>query len=131
MVCRLFPPTNINIYLIKLCTHFEAKIYETLASNSLVFFFSKRRKKFTDIVLHLFILRNLKRCIETADCYVAQCGIFMIFLSPRFYVKSIFENLEVLKLPLFAILGAQNFDDLLYFSLQKVQNFIKIKIQCP
>ena len=33
-----------------------------------------------------------------------QCENVMIFLSFRFYVKSILENLEVLKLPLFAIL---------------------------
>ena len=32
-----------------------------------------------------------------------QCGNFKIFLQLRFYVKSILENLEVLKLPFIAI----------------------------
>ena len=30
---------------------------------------------------------------------IPQCGNFMIFLSLKFYVKSILKNLEVLKLP--------------------------------
>ena len=58
-----------------------------------------------------------------------QCINFRIFLSFRFYVKSILENLEVLKMPIFAILGALNFVDLLNCSIQKVQKCIKIKIQ--
>ena len=36
---------------------------------------------------------------------------------------------EVLKLAIFAILGELNFIDLVTFSLQKVQQFRKIKIQ--
>ena len=36
---------------------------------------------------------------------ISQFGIFMIFLSLRFYVKSILENLEVLKLLFLQILG--------------------------
>ena len=44
-------------------------------------------------------------------------GLFCHF---RFYVKSILENLEVLKLP-FAILGALNFVDFAKISLQQVQ----------
>ena len=51
----------------------------------------------------------------------AQCGNFKIFLSFRFYVKSILENLEVVKVPFFAILGALNFVDLVNFSLQKAK----------
>ena len=40
----------------------------------------------------------------------ARCGKFTIFLSLRFYVKSILENVEVLKLPFFfEILGSLNF----------------------
>ena len=35
----------------------------------------------------------------------AQCGNFRIFLSLRFYVKSILENLEVLKLLFLPFLG--------------------------
>ena len=50
----------------------------------------------------------------------------MIFLSLRFYVKTILENLET---GVFAILETLNFVDLVNFSLQKVQKFIKIKIQ--
>ena len=38
--------------------------------------------------------------------YVMLSGKIRIFLSFRFYVKSILEDLEVLKLPFFAILGA-------------------------
>jgi len=37
--------------------------------------------------------------ISVTNCLNAQCGKFRIFLSLRFYVKSILENLEVLKLP--------------------------------
>ena len=47
---------------------------------------------------------------------------FKIFLSLRFYVKSILENLEVPKLPFLAILGALNLE--VNISLQKVQKFI-------
>ena len=57
-----------------------------------------------------------------------QCGKFRIFLSLRFYVKSIFENLEVLKLTFLPFLGALNFVNLVHFSLQKVQKSMKIKI---
>ena len=35
----------------------------------------------------------------------AQCGNFRIFLSLRFYVKSILENLEFLKLPFLPLSG--------------------------
>ena len=48
---------------------------------------------------------------------VAQCGNFRIFLSLRFYVKSILEHIEVLKLPFFAILGALNVDNLVNLRL--------------
>ena len=59
-----------------------------------------------------------------------QCGNFIIFLSLRFYVKSILENLEIVKLAtIFVILWALNFAKLVYFSFQKVQEFIKIKLQ--
>ena len=57
----------------------------------------------------------------------AQCGSFMIFLSLRFYVKSILRISEV-QTAIFAILRTVNFVPLVYYSLQKVQNFIKIKI---
>ena len=54
--------------------------------------------------------------------YRVQCGNFSIFLSLRFYVKSIVEILEVLKMPFFVILETLHFDFLVHFSLQKVQN---------
>ena len=38
---------------------------------------------------------------------IPQCGNFMIFLSLRFYVKSILEDLEVLKLPFLPFLKAK------------------------
>ena len=44
----------------------------------------------------------------------AQCGNFRIFLSLRFYVKSLLENLEVLKLTSSAILGTLNFVNLVF-----------------
>ena len=53
----------------------------------------------------------------------------MIFQSLKFYVKSILKDVEVVKLPFFAILGVLNFVDLVDFSLQKVKQFLKIKIQ--
>ena len=48
----------------------------------------------------------------------------MIFSSLRIYVKSILENLEVLKTTDFTIFEARNFIDLVNFSLLKVQKFI-------
>ena len=58
-----------------------------------------------------------------------QCGNFRIFLSFRFYVKSIFENQELVKLPFFANFGDLNFVNLVNISLKKEQRFIKIKIE--
>ena len=51
-----------------------------------------------------------------------QCGNFKIFVSLRFYVKSILWILEVKKTAVFTIFGAVNFVLLLNFSLQKVKN---------
>ena len=50
-----------------------------------------------------------------------QCGNFRIFLSLRFYVKSILEHLEVFFLPIFVISGILKFVNLLNVSLQKRQ----------
>ena len=63
------------------------------------------------------------------DILLIQCGNYIIFPSLRFYVKSILQNLDARKLPFFAILKSLNFVQLMDFSLQKVQKFIKIKIQ--
>ena len=54
----------------------------------------------------------------------SQCGKFRIFLSFRFYVKSILENLENLKnlkLSFFAILGVLNFVDLVISALKSAK----------
>ena len=59
-------------------------------------------------------------CVHTVICKI-KCGNFRIFLSLRFYVKSILENLE-------AIFQALNFVDWMK-SFQLVQKFIKIRIQ--
>ena len=71
--------------------------------------------------------------LQIWNCYFStKCGHFRIFLSLRFYVKSILDNLEVLKLPVFfAIFGSLNIENLVHFSLQKVYLKIlkKIKIQ--
>ena len=40
--------------------------------------------------------------------YGTQCGNFMTILSLRFYMESILENVEVLKVPFITILGAIN-----------------------
>ena len=53
-----------------------------------------------------------------------QCGNCRIFLSFRFYVKSTLENLEVLKLPFYAILRALDFVNLVDFRLQKVRKLV-------
>ena len=44
----------------------------------------------------------------------------------NFSVKSVLENVEVLKLPFFAILGALNFVILKNFSFEKVQKYKKL-----
>ena len=50
---------------------------------------------------------------------------FRNFLSFTFYVKSILKNLEVLKIADFAIFGALNYVQLVNFSLEIVQKYIK------
>ena len=62
---------------------------------------------------------------------LSQCGNFSIFLSLRIYVKSIFEMLEVLKLPFCDILETLNFDFTDIFMLHKVQKSIKNKNSEP
>ena len=61
----------------------------------------------------------------------SQIGNFSIFLSFRFYVKSIFQNLKVLKTAVFAILRAQNFVNWVFFNLQKVQKIDKMQNSGP
>ena len=58
-----------------------------------------------------------------------QFGKIRIFLSFRFYVKSILKAEEVQKMPFLAILRALNLAILGNFSLQKVQKFIKPKFR--
>ena len=53
-----------------------------------------------------------------------QCGNVRIFPPLIFYVKSILENLKVLKLSFFAIFEIQKIVDLVNYSLQKVQKLI-------
>ena len=56
-------------------------------------------KKLTcNIVLGKFFFPHLHRLD-----HIPQCENFRIFLSLRFYVKSILENLEILKLPFFIL----------------------------
>ena len=59
----------------------------------------------------------------------SQCENSSIFLSFRFYVKSILEECKSSKPAVFAILGALNFVNLVVLSLQQVQKFLKLKIQ--
>ena len=46
--------------------------------------------------------------VSWTQCRNLLCGNFRIFLSFRFYVKSIFEYLEVLKMPFLSFLGLWN-----------------------
>ena len=61
---------------------------------------------------------------------IAQCGNFMIFLSFRFYVKSILGIVEMQKLLFFAVLGDVNFVYYEICAFKKCKNPSKIKIQC-
>ena len=76
-------------------------------------------------------LSNQNCVVLTIDqLYVLSYSVWKVqFLLLRFYVKSIFEILLPLKLPIFAILADKNFVNLVNFNLQKVRKFIKIKIQ--
>ena len=47
------------------------------------------------------VISSVKVLVSRNFCQMTQCGNFRIFLSLRFYVKSILEILEVLKLPFF------------------------------
>ena len=47
--------------------------------------------------------------VSVSNCNRSQCGKFSIFLSLRFYVKSILENVEVLKNAIFATSETVNF----------------------
>ena len=62
-----------------------------------VVFWSEKEKEYRSAICLLFRWSKLAT--------LAQCGNFRIFLSFRFYVKSIFENLEVLKLLVLPFLG--------------------------
>ena len=57
---------------------------------------TKRRHSFSKIILRPFF--SIKASPSFGLLYT-QCGNFMIFLSFRFHVKLILENLEVVKLP--------------------------------
>ena len=52
----------------------------------------KSLKHDTQMTLYFLLI-----CIVIGKLLFAQCGSVLIFLSLRFYVKSIFGNLEVLK----------------------------------
>ena len=54
-----------------------------------------------------------------------QCGNFMIFLSPRIYVKSILKDSRSAKTAIFAIFRAVNCVTFVIFSPLKVQELIK------
>ena len=70
-----------------------------------------------------FIKRSIKRRKKKfGRSRVAQCN-FRIFLSLSFYVKSILEDLEVVKRLLFATLGVMDFVDFQNISLYKMQKF--------
>ena len=95
-------------------------------------------KQWGSFVIHHFEVATLfrlkcrqKRGKLSRAIYKAYLGKFpynfSIFLLLRFYVKSIFEILEVLKMPFNVILETLNFDFLVNFSLHIVQKIIEIK----
>ena len=63
--------------------------------------FNRRLKPEAQMIYLLILAQTLSN-----EC-TAQCENFSIFLELRFYVKSIFENLEVIKMPFFAILETE------------------------
>ena len=67
-----------------------------------------------------FALEQEKKTVSIPIFASTQCGIFRIFLSYRFYVKSILGIVQVLIIASLGILGGLNFD-LVNFNLEKVQ----------
>ena len=53
----------------------------------------------------LAIISSQVRMTQSSEVSPSQCENYRIFLSFRFYVKSILETLEVLKLPFLPFLG--------------------------
>ena len=62
--------------------------------------FNSEQNYFTTELISWNFVTKIVAVISTS-----QCGNFIIFLSLRFYVKSIFENQEVLKMPFSQFLG--------------------------
>ena len=84
-----------------------------------------------DFPTHLEFYFNIFHFLLSFCCYItiSQCGNYIIFVSFRFYVKSILRIFETQKLPFFQFLGLWL---LLIWSVspfKKCQKFIKIKIQ--
>ena len=72
-------------------------VVETLGEASFDLADSRTSAEWVWIVIEKIaeISRNAKKLRENPFLYCAQCGNFRIFLSLRFYVKPIFEILEV------------------------------------
>ena len=60
-----------------------------------------------------------KACLDLGHC--TQCGKLSIYLSLKFYVKSILEDVKVQKMPFLQFKGSEMMV-LVHFSLQKMQN---------
>ena len=104
--------------------------HERGEKNEIIYSDPTKFKKFWREVCKVWKLRKLVSQ-KNFEFGKTQCGNFRIFLALRFYVKSILENLEVLYLLLFAILGTLNFVNLVNFTLQNMQKCIEIKPQSP
>ena len=63
--------------------------------------------------------------------FVAQCGNFIIFLSLRFYVKSVFENSDGQKLPFLPFLGLCILLIWKILAFKKCKNSWKSKFRSP
>ena len=71
----------------------------------------------------IFSLASQLKAGKGKGHYYTQCGNFRIFQSLRFYVKSMLENLEVLKTAVFAIFRGCGFCSFGKFQLSKSAKF--------
>ena len=74
----------------------------------------------------------IRQSTRSSDLQKLKYLKFIVWNNQDFSVTQLlreinFENLEALKKPIFAILGALKIVNLVNFSFQKVQKYIKIK----
>ena len=91
----------------KLCLFLSSKTVEAWLAE-LIFWqlFDLTRK----LVCAMWIICSLSSAAHNNGCFNTQCGYFMIFLSLRFYVISIFEDPRSTKCAILTHVEALNFD---------------------